>query len=237
MKHIDKVFKDKLFHRTAEVPDDMWDKIAPAIEENSGRALIWFWMAGILALLLGGMTYLYFTNSDSSLVLPGPLAENVSTETTNSNTPTEKIDLIAEPVSVLDNSEKLVEKAPKKGKPTTTKVTTRKVSSKKPMETKTTEISESLGSIDSNVSNNQSTPEIKYGKPANLVITKSYISDKGSIIEKSKIGSTESEIEYNVFINSEGLNAGTLMRIVEPLENIPLPAFQKPVKKKILKLN
>ena len=40
MKHIDKVFKDKLFYQSVEVPEDMWDKIAPALEEKSGRANI-----------------------------------------------------------------------------------------------------------------------------------------------------------------------------------------------------
>ena len=74
------------------------------------------------------------------------------------------------------------------------------------------------------------------GVPADLVITKSYVNKEGSVIKQSNL-TDESGNEgpvYDVIINSEAkeLNAGALLRIIEPLENIPLPAFQKELKKK-----
>lgn len=63
MKQVDKYFKDKLHQHESAVPADMWDRIAPALEEKSDKVRPIFWLlssaglimvAGLLALLLSG---------------------------------------------------------------------------------------------------------------------------------------------------------------------------------------
>lgn len=233
MKHIDKVFKDKLYHQTAEVPANMWDKIAPAIEEKSGRGLLWFWLAGIATLLIGGLAYYYLTNNTDTNTAPtGPLAENITTLAAHSKTPQEKIAANTNQLQVTATNETLEKEIIAEAviNPTVSVKT-------KPAAIKAVVKTSPIVSKNTKVSEKVTSPEMKYGKPANLVITKSYISKEGSFIEKSNLSNRETDTEagYNVFINnSEGLNAGALMRIVEPLENIPLPAFEKVLKKKTL---
>ena len=242
MKHIDKVFKEKLYNQKAAVPDGMWEKIAPALEEKSGRSILWFWFAGILTLIIAGIAYLLFTNyqdansSDSTLAMETPLQE-IQTSNPISETLVLSGDL-KDPSTTdqLRSNKTQIDKTTvespklKKNNSAQQKINT-KVIVKKTLATTST---------DSNINNTTSNSEVNtdnlYGKPANLVITKSYLSDNGSIIEKSDLSkdTKNAEPSYNVFINSEGLNAGALLRIIEPLENIPLPAFSIDLKKKII---
>ena len=239
MKHIDKVFKEKLYNQKSPVPDDMWDRIAPALEDNSGRSILWFWFGGILALLLAGLGYVLFANADSNNDASTPLAlATDKTDAIDSKYTHEEIAPIVNAKSittttkedVLENTE--IISIPVK-KPTTHK-TPKSISS----QTKETDTKGNIQSTKTHtvVSVENTNTDNLYGKPANLVITKSYISEKGSFIEQSNTTSenTAATPSYNVFINSEGLNAGALLRVVEPLENIPLPAFTKSLKKKII---
>ncbi len=239
MKHIDKVFKDKLYNHKTPVPDGMWDKIAPAIEDKPGRSILWFWFAGVIAVLLAGLGYLLFangglganvtplaldsTNSTSEIIA----VEDISSIPTATQLPkTEKE--ISKTVELIDaESEKLkVSNTTEQPKYTPSSANT-KVS--KP----SVKLNEKIEVVSAKSDNRTNTDNL-YGKPANLVITKSYVSEKGSVIEQSNTINQMSETpSYNVFINSEGMNAGALMRVIEPLENIPLPAFTSPVKKKI----
>ncbi len=249
MKHIDKVFRDKLYNHEAQVPDGMWEKIAPALEEKSGRPLLWFWFAGILTLALGGLAYFMFANYQTTTT---PLATEITTpKEKNSISAPQTINLedskIVEVIN--DDLNKSISKAVSKTNSKENK--TKKSSSTK----KTSSVSQATNTQSATLKSQASTStkidkaddqntnlvfeetintDNLYGKPANLVVTKSYISENGSIIKQSNLSSDKNEPSYNVFINSEGLNAGALLRIVEPLENIPLPAFTKQVKKKII---
>jgi len=252
MKHIDKVFKDKLYNQKAQVPDGMWEKIAPALEEKSGRSLLWFWFAGIVTLAIGGLAYLMYANYQNNPSTT-PLAEEISI-------PEEKTTISVPQAMVIEDSNNSTSNSDiKVDSPTeneSKKTISKKNITKKPVQqVKTKAISQTSKSKSSPIVSKPSSStkvEIKkdqntnlvfeetintdnlYGKPANLVVTKSYISENGSIIKQSNLSSDKKEPSYNVFINSEGLNAGALLRIVEPLENIPLPAFTKQVKKKII---
>lgn len=243
MKHIDKVFRDKLYNQKAPVPDGMWEKIAPALEEKSGRSILWFWFAGILTLLIGGISYLLLSNYLDTNSSGYPLVTENPTQEAQPSTPISQA-LITEELTIAESDLQLESKntqeiktitdspKPKRNNSTqqqsSTKTTVKQVIESNNLG-KTKPNSASASILDTNTDN-------LYGKPANLVITKSYVSDKGSIIEKSNLSndSAKSEPSYNVFINSEGLNAGALLRIVEPLENIPLPAFSQNLKKKII---
>lgn len=241
MKHIDKVFREKLYHQKAPVPDGMWDKIAPAIEDNSGRSILWFWFGGVLALLLAGLGYVLFTNSGSVTSTPLALEANKSNSldlvATHSNLEPVDTELSATPktkkeVLPIVNTTNTPPKKTNTNKATEEKATKAKTSSVKVSNTKVDR--KPSKAITTVAARNTNTDNL-YGKPANLVITKSYISEKGSFIEQSNTSNENSETapSYNVFINSEGLNAGALLRVVEPLENIPLPAFTKTLKKKV----
>jgi hypothetical protein len=240
MKHIDKVFRDKLYNQKATVPEGMWDKIAPALEEKSARSILWFWFAGIMTLILGAIAYLLFTNYQAAKTNNIPLAAETQIEETL--TPmshhqtlalsddlinTSKIDLTE---SIEKQNEVTSIGSPKLKKNTFPKKRKAKTPKRKTFTPSTIEESK----INTSVSEGISTENLQ-NKPASLVITKSYFSHEGSIIEKSDLnkGTENSETTYNVFINSEGLNAGALLRIIEPLENIPLP-FPTILKKKII---
>jgi|GEM_PF-5896613 len=218
MKHIDQVFKDKLFNHASEVPEGMWEKIAPAIEKEPNRGLLW--------------------------LAKGPLAEASTTKVQSlehSADNTAPIETLA--ITMGENTK---ETTPAKKTPIKKQVSSKSTPSIEQVVASTTQVEviqnekevrpiepTSTSSIGSSVSHSDQL--MKYGKPANLVITKSYLSSEGAIIEKSDL-SKDNEISdpvYNVFINSEGLNAGAMMRIVEPLEKMPLPAFSTDLKKKV----
>lgn len=238
MKHIDKVFRDKLYNQKATVPDGMWDKIAPALEEKSGRSILWFWFAGILTLLIGGISYLLLSNYLATNSSGYPLAIESPAQETQTSNPISQA-LITEELTKAETYQQLESQKSHKvssigdsQKPKTTKSTQQKTSTKAPVK----QVEPNNFSETNNNAKVIANTDNQYGKPANLVITKSYVSDNGSIIEKSNHSndSNKSGPSYNVFINSEGLNAGALLRIVEPLENIPLPAFTTGLKKKII---
>ncbi|MFT4535372.1 MAG: hypothetical protein ACJA1A_001917 [Saprospiraceae bacterium] len=236
MKHIDKVFRDKLYNQKTTVPDGMWEKIAPALEENSGRSILWFWFAGILTLIIGGLAYLFLTNNHDANSSTSPLAYEM---------PTKEIQIPAPAPHTLSYSDNLTNSSTNesdKNKIDKTIAVSPKLKKNNSAQQKNSTIAHTKTTIESasvedktvKVNNKVNTDDL-YAKPANLVITKSYISNNGSIIEKSNLSKdTKSSAPiYNVFINSEGLNAGALLRIIEPLENIPLPAFSTVLKKKI----
>ncbi len=235
MKHIDKVFRDKLYNQKATVPDGMWEKIAPALEKKSARSILWFWFAGIMTLIIGVLAYLLFTNYQAAKSNNIPLASETQIHETQtplsfSQTLALSDNLITASTVDQPESNDNVESPKLKKNISLQNKTVTKSSIRKTFTASTfkepnvnTSVSEGL-----NIDN-------QHNKPASLVITKSYISDDGSIIEKSDLvkGTKNSETTYNVFINSEGLNAGALLRIIEPLENIPLP-FSAVLKKKII---
>ena len=241
MKHVDKLFKERLYNHEVVVPEGMWEKIAPIAEEESGRALIWFWLAGILALAIGGYgIYKMATSAESTPQDPGTLVYDDTPQT-----PTIQLEdqLASLTTNLPENQDAL--------------------NSSKSTGNSYAEMNEDMSSDNANSSLNnrvKSAQKIKtqkqkvkpqepisntvenipnaVGIPANLVITKSYMSKEGSVIRQSNL-TDNSGIEdpvYDVIINSEAkeLNAGALLRIIEPLENIPLPGFQKTLKKKTL---
>lgn len=243
MKHIDKLFKEKLYHHEAQVPEGMWERIAPIAEEESGRAILWFWFAGILTLLLGGYGMYQLLESNSTPTDTKPLVHEIKSNyqaeeqlvdnslTTELNTLKEKNNLAEDNASIA-----VVDKA---SKTETSALTTSKKqeavedfklnhvqSTKQPTQNRSKpRISNTVESISNAV-----------GVPANLVITKSYINKDGSIIKQTNLTDelNNDGPTYDVILNLEAkeLNAGALLRIIEPIENIPLPALQKELKKK-----
>ncbi len=245
MKHIDKVFRDKLYNQKATVPDGMWDKIAPALEEKSGRSILWFWFAGISTLLIGGIAYLLLSNyQDANSSSSAPLAIDVPMQESKPLAEISQTMAFADEASKkISDNQPVIQKAkkvktiidspkPKKNKSTQKKTVTKSQSKKLISNNNLINTNNDVAVSSTEIINTDNLN----AKPANLVITKSYISDNGSIIKKSdsSTGNDKSEPSYNVFINSEGLNAGALLRIIEPLENIPLPAFSSGLKKKIM---
>ncbi len=232
MKHLDKVFKDKLFNREVDVPGEMWDKIELAVHEDSGRSALWFWLTGLLVLLLGGLTYLYVNSSNLSNTDSGPLAEVQNEIQTLSNIE----DLVS--VSNLDakKEQDLQSIIPSSAATTSTTTSVEMTASFKPKNVSTPanstlQQSKETKSISYRIANEA--PAVQYGKPANLVITKSYVGEDGSYVKKSNVSTAiGANPSYSVFINSEGLNTRSFLRIIEPLDNIPLPAFEHGLKKK-----
>ena len=239
MKHIDKVFRDKLYNQKATVPDGMWDKIAPALEEKSGRSVLWFWFAGILALLIGGIAYLLLTDSQEAQSTTSPLAIEQSIEEKQSETNITQPLALAQQNNAIEpviKQKQITKSVAKSNVSTSTKEvkTTSSTTQATANKNNSSAITTSTKATTTQKAESVNTDNL-YGKPANLVITKSYLSDNGAFIEKSDLtkDTEKKQPSYNVFINSEGLNAGTLLRIVEPLENLPLPAFNFQLKKKI----
>jgi hypothetical protein len=240
MKHIDNLFKEKLYNHEASVPEGMWEKIAPIAEEESGRALIWFWFAGLLALALGAYGIYNMIDTDSPKD-PTTLAyedqiQSPNLSVNNSLTANEKI--LPETIS-----EEVIE-APEKSTEHINKKQASDIKSKPIASISKQSSNASLGNTPVQPKKNQGVNNTVEnltnveGVPTNLVITKSYINKEGSIIKQSNLSTNlgnEGPV-YDIIINSEvkDLNAGALLRIVEPLENIPLPSFQKTLKKKTL---
>lgn len=255
MKHIDKVFKDKLYNHETPVPEGMWEKIAPAIEDNSGRSIFWMWFVGILALIMGSLIA-YTVISSNPEESSDPLANNMEHNSDRSSIPDNKdYDLQVSPILNqvdMDNDEEVIQ--------------SNAASVQKAIEVSTVESASNLETVDvfkqvdgvsalvaseyseikgskanqlaasSNQIDRQSeskATDIVTGTPANLLITKSFKNGAGSFVKQSNVTEEADKPIYNVFINSEGLNAGALMRIIEPLQNIPLPAFENSLKKKI----
>ncbi len=242
MKHIDKLFKEKLYNHEAEVPEGMWERIAPIAEEESGRAILWFWFAGLLALLLGGFGIYKMVSYQTNPNNPGTLVQQEETQETpsdlisvNSLTPT------------INTAEEKEEDINEDFEKAMNDIEIKKAGTIAPQiksESENSNISNSTHTISKTNNNNEpssigntveSISNI-VGVPANLVITKSYINKEGSVIKQTNL-TDESGNEgpvYDVIINSEAkdFNAGALLRIIEPLEDIPLPAFQKKLKKK-----
>ena len=231
MKHIDNLFKEKLYNQEVPVPEGMWEKIAPIAEEESGRAMLWFWLAGILALAIGG--YGIYKMIDSSVATepdPSTLVYQDHQTPLPSNLTDQSLAQSIE-VSFTDKEDKI---APVNQKINTTQ------SSKIKKQSATVNL-QSFGKDQININNTiERIPDV-VGKPANLVITKSYVNEEGSVIKQSNLqaGSSLKDPVYDVIINSgaKDINAGALLRIVEPLENIPLPSFQNQLKKKKLSLS
>lgn len=239
MKHIDNLFKEKLYNHEVTVPEGMWEKIAPIAEEESGRAILWFWFAGLLALLLGG--YGIYKTVYSNAETPSDQGTLVYESQDAMTTPALDVDnsIIMESNSVSENivSNGNIEDVQMAQNSQSTKLN-KSITGKS-----------SKTNIDSNT-NAQSTPNYTLpdisntvenitnvgGNPANLVITKSYTNKEGSVIKQSNLTEefgNEGPV-FDIIINSEvnKFNAGALLRIIEPLENIPLPAFEKELKKK-----
>ena len=255
MKHIDKIFKEKLYNHESEVPEGMWEKIAPIAEEESGRAILWFWFAGLLTLLLGGLGIYKMTSEsldttiDPSTLVQDSQDSNQSTdlvvdnslmteEATNTQKEIDLTEEVVETSTVSNTSTSNIDVVESTPTPPSTKVIVNEAPKKPTLVQSAPTFTSSTSDIFSNIV--ETIPNVE-GTPANLVITKSYINNAGSIIKQSNL-SDESANEgpvYDVIINSEAkdLNAGALLRIIEPLENIPLPAFQKKLKKKNIQIS
>lgn len=255
MKHIDKVFRDKLYNHETPVPEGIWEKIAPAIEDNFGRSIFWMWFVGILALILGSaIAYTVISSSPGESF--DPLAKNIDNSSDQSSiSEEEEYDLHVSSIPMeinIDNDEEAIQPKEATAAKANKVITVESASDLETVEgfQQVDEISALVASEDSEIngskanelaaSSNQidrqsesKAKDIVTGTPANLLITKSYINGAGSFVEQSNVTEEIDKPVYNVFINSEGLNAGALMRIIEPLQSIPLPAFEKPLKKKI----
>ncbi|MEM9547760.1 MAG: hypothetical protein AAGA77_17390 [Bacteroidota bacterium] len=252
MKHIDKLFKEKLYHHEVEVPEGMWEKIAPIAEEESGRAILWFWFAGLIALLLGSYGMYKIITASNQEILPNTLVyQNEINDTQNSQvvdnnltinqdqnnlTPENELATALEEVNAeikrnksMGMAESNQQEAFHAKKQTTTKASSHKTEQKPIIQSTSSPI----------ISNTVERITNVVGVPADLVITKSYVNKDGSVIKQSNITDETGNNGpiYDVIINSEAkdLNAGALLRIIEPLEDIPLPAFQKGIKKKTQK--
>jgi len=276
MKHIDKLFKEKLYNHEVVVPEGMWEKIAPIAEEESGRAILWFWFAGLLALLLGGFGIYNMIITDNtnptdpgSLVLeneaPNPsfeLVDNSLAKNINTQKETKLSNVRSEPTSVEVEESKIENTETAKPEVKTEATPTQVVETSNPIIAPLNEQDAISAEEDAQLNNNSQTvsSSVKIpssttqsisntvesintgvGIPANLVITKSYVNSEGSVIKRSNLTkqSGKEDPVYDVILNSEekDLNAGALLRIIEPIQNIPLPAFQKKLKKKISKTN
>jgi len=67
MKQVDKHFKTHLEHHESNVPEDMWSRIAPALEEKSRRGIPLLWLfSGIGLLLVGSLGYMAFSTDGST---------------------------------------------------------------------------------------------------------------------------------------------------------------------------
>lgn len=250
MKHVDKLFKEKLYNHEVVVPEGMWEKIAPIAEEESGRAILWFWFAGILALLLGGFGIYKMVNASiTNPTDPGTLVYNdIETPEPKTNfaltnnfdqsndIQQEQSDSKAEYTYTDANTEEteLVNTIAKNTKPKIKDIPTTKT---KPFKSASPNISTAPPVVkEQDIQNTVESISNVGGTPVSLVITKSYINKEGSVIKQSNLTeeSGNEEPVFDIIINSQTkeLNAGALLRIIEPLENIPLPAFQKQLKKK-----
>jgi len=244
MKHIDKVFKDQLQNHEMNVPEGMWEKIAPAIEKDSGRGVLWFWLAGILAVALAGALYFAMNSSSSTSQMvdnqqPDENQTNVVENTLaiqqETSNPIEENDI--ENVMTVNTVETTVASTNHQKRSSVTHSNPKTIEETKKPVAKTVQKTSVATLVNSTVENTDSDVSFQ-GKPANIVITKSFISDNGAMIEKSNLntnGTTTTSPKYNVFINSEGLGAGALMRIVDPVESIQLPYLKNTLKKKVVK--
>jgi len=222
------------------------------IDKLSGRAILWFWLTGLVTLLIGGYGIYKMITSNNTTTNPTTLVyQNTNEELPNNKTVDNS--LINQSTELNENDELAAELSkinteietaktntnqPKTGK---VKSSESKTIAKTSLASNSTSIEQTIGSSSKasaveSISNTVETISNTVGVPANLVITKSYINKDGSVIKQSDLNSEtgdESPV-YDVIINSEAkeLNAGALLRIIEPLENIPLPAFQKTLKKK-----
>lgn len=245
MKHIDNLFKEKLYNHEASVPEGMWEKIAPIAEEESGRALVWFWFAGALALVIGGYGIYKMINANtpadpSTLAFEEQIKDQIPNYSVDNSLTS--LDESSLNTTIENSTEEITEIASDELSNESTdtnepKIATSKKVKKQPKKAEINNNSTS-NSRPQNVNNTVESISKVVGVPANLIITKSYINKEGSIIKQSNLtddSGTEGPI-YDIIINSEAkdLNAGALLRIVEPLENIPLPSFQKKLKKKTL---
>jgi len=249
MKHIDKLFKEQLYDHEVAVPDGMWEKIAPIAEEETGRAILWFWFAGLLALLLGGLgIYKAYKASQPDPIDPNALVYEETPQQNNtaslhytSERVDNEINSAAQSTAKITTNQVFENPQPMRSESSLIETSKTKDSGEKAKASKTKKLaSKQAKNIDpvEPISNTVENIGNVTGVPANLVITKSYINEEGSIIKQSNLkdGSKNNNPVYDVIINSEAkdLNAGALLRIIEPLENIPLPAFQKTLKKKSL---
>lgn len=67
MKQVDDYFRDALRHHESTVPHDMWDRIAPALEEERKiRPYFWLLVTSALVVLatLGYITYMHLTTTN-----------------------------------------------------------------------------------------------------------------------------------------------------------------------------
>lgn len=243
MKHIDRVFKEKLANQEASVPEGLWEKIAPEIQEKSRRGLLWFWIVGIIALMMISGILWYTTDSTNNTTattqpLSQAIEQGVSTSENTSTaissvTNTENKDLMQSE----EHSTKVEDSQTSTSNTTASVATTLETSINKTNTTTANQQVKTYANTNqaANIEASLEDDIMKYAKPANLVITKSVISDSGSIIKKSNFNDTQGKTPaYNVFINSNGLGAGAT-RLVEPLGGLPLPAFENGLKKKTIK--
>jgi len=65
MKQVDKNFRDKLGHHESDVPADMWDRIAPALEQETKRARPIFWLSFLAGLVIFGLVSSFYLSNSS----------------------------------------------------------------------------------------------------------------------------------------------------------------------------
>jgi len=103
MKQVDKHFSEKLKNHESEVPADMWDRIAPALEKESKRPLpfMWFLVSAGVLLFSGGAFWWTAQNSldtlDNQILMDNAGATNlVSSGSENEN----EVEYVANPATV-----------------------------------------------------------------------------------------------------------------------------------------
>ncbi len=203
MKQIDKLFRDKLSNHEVNVPEHLWNKIEPHVSKEVKRGLFWYWISGIAFLLIAG--YLLLSNN-----------KNEISPVTTTTTTLVSADILVDDDAIIELSDNIITTETNSGQ--AKKNSSPNITSQNSKLSKITSRSEEM--------------KMGQGKPANLKITKTYIENDKSVISQM---SSNNELNYNVvLINTEGkVNAKTLMRIIEPVQEIVLPAFNKNLKKKI----
>lgn len=226
MKHIDKVFGDQLRGHSVDVPEGLWDRLEGSMDEKPTRGVIWYWMAGLCMLLISTSTYLYVVNYETAIVdesLATHMTKDQISITANKRQKVKTTNDNNQDVSTI-TEQYYVKEQPKAEPVANLESNTRRASS----------INRNRNIHTIAPLPSEKTSINTQGKPANLTITKSYISDAGSVITQEELNTEENAPKYDVLINasSEAVHAGTLLRIIQPPAEITLPAFVKPLKKK-----
>jgi len=218
MKQIDKAFKTKLYNYEVEVPEGMWEQIMPEVKDDKGRVILWLWLAGLLALLIGGALYYFANSAKQNYELSRPLAQVEPIESNSSQLITSTVEHTLEESLTTNPTEQ--RNIDTKNDEIVKKQTTQKRNTK----TSTSRVKPQV-SI-------ETVEPIQRKQAHNFVITKSFISDEGTIVKTTEVPAENNTPSYDVLINDNG-NVG-IDRSILPVEILPLPTLQSnTIKKKM----